>query len=232
MQLNKYIAHAGVCSRRSAAQLIKMGQITINHAIEKNPGYRVQEKDVVRYKKQVVTPQEPLYIILNKPAECVSTTSDDKSRTTVIDLVQGAINQRAYPIGRLDYSTTGLLLLTNDGELSQKLAHPRFNIQKTYRVTVDRELEPKDIDHIREGVRLSDGRVKVDRVVLEHKTTALVTLHSGKKHVIKRIFGAFGYHVHGLDRIAFGNLTTYGLQRGSWRYLTKREISFLTKENN
>lgn len=233
MQLNKYLSHAGLCSRRDAVELIKTGQITINHGIETSPAYRVQENDVVRYNKKVVKlTEQPVYIILNKPAGFVSSTADEKGRRTVINIIGSSIKERIYPVGRLDYNTTGLLLLTNDGELAQKLAHPRFKIKKTYRVLLDRDVEYKDIENIKQGVRLSDGRVKVDRIYVarkDNKKSVFVTLHSGKKHIIKRIFGAFGYHVRGLDRVGFGPLNTRGLSKGKWRHLKKAEIELLSK---
>ncbi|MEX0671963.1 MAG: pseudouridine synthase, partial [Candidatus Babeliales bacterium] len=233
MQLNKYLAHAGVCSRREAEKIIREGLITINHAEVSDPGYRVKETDVVRYKKKIVKPEEKIYLLLNKPVGVVTTTSDDKKRPTVMDLIDWRkISQRVYPVGRLDYDTSGVLLMTNDGELSQKLAHPRYQVAKTYVVTLDKPVNPEDLDKIRKGIVIDRAKIKVDALAyLNQRKQDLVkmTIHSGKYRVIRRIFERFGYYVDRLDRVKFAGLSTRGLGRGNWRELTKKEIEQLCR---
>jgi 23S rRNA pseudouridine2605 synthase len=232
MQLNKYIAHAGVCSRRKAAELVLAGAVTVNGKVEINPSYQVQPTDVVRVNGKKVVAEHKIYIILNKPTNCIATVSDEKGRRTVIDLLKPDITQRVYPIGRLDRETTGILVLTNDGDLAQKLAHPRYEVKKTYYVVLNKALEPQHAQALRLGVRLEDGISKVDSVapVAPMKKNILhVTLHSGKYRVIRRMFETLGYEVIELDRIVFATLTKKGLPRGMWRFLTKKELQDLQK---
>ncbi len=233
MQLNKYIAHAGVCSRRDAEKLIRDGLITINHAIQSDPGYRVKDDDVVRYKKKVVRLEKKVYLLFNKPAGVVTTTSDDKGRATVLEFIdKRKIKERLYPVGRLDYATSGVLLLTNDGELAQKLAHPRYKMEKTYLVTLDQRVAPKDLEKIRDGVRMDGQKIKVDSLSYLNKQKqdlVKMTIHSGKYRVIRRIFERFGYRVEKLDRIGFAGLSVRGLGRGQWRALEDKEIDRLKK---
>ena len=233
MQLNKYLAHAGICSRRDAERLIREGLITINHAEVSDPGYRVKENDVVRYKKKVVQLEKKIYVLLNKPTGTVTTTADDKKRPTVMDcLDKRKIKERLYPVGRLDWDTSGALLMTNDGELAQKLAHPRYKVEKTYIVTLDKYVSPADLDKIREGVRMDGQKIKVDSLGFIHKKKhdlVKMVIHSGKYRVIRRIFERFWYRVERLDRVKFGTLSTRGLGRGEWRFLTPKEIQRLKK---
>ncbi len=233
MQLNKYLAHAGICSRRQAEGYIRQGLVTINHAIVTEPGYRVQPDDQVRYKKKVVRLEQKMYLLVNKPVGVVTTTTDDKGRPTVMDLLKPKkIKKRLYPVGRLDYATSGVLLLTNDGELAQKLAHPRYKIAKTYLVHLDKPIAPGDLDKIRIGVRIDNQRIKVDALsYLNKRKQDLVkmTIHSGKYRVIRRIFERFGYSVKKLDRISFAGLSAKGLSHGQWRELKPAEVERLQK---
>jgi 23S rRNA pseudouridine2605 synthase len=233
MHLVKYISQSGIASRRKANMLIKDGQITINHFPITDPTYIVKDKDTVRYQKKVLRLQELSYIVLNKPAGCVSTANDPEGRPTIFNHIIGLQQKNLHSIGRLDFNTTGVLIMTNDGTLTDQLAHPRHNIRKTYRVTLDRVLESKDLQKIREGVHLSDGIIKIDDVKLGNikaEANAIVTIHSGKKHIIKRIFGHLGYHVRELDRVSFAGISYKRVARGSWRNLTKSEIEKLTEE--
>lgn len=232
IRLNVFLAHAGLCSRRMADELIKKGEITINHGVIKEPGYKIKDNDTVRYKKKVVKLGAiPLVTIaLNKPAGFITTVSDDKNRETVMDLLDSKIKTRVYPIGRLDRNTTGLLLLTNDGDLANGLAHPKFNIKKVYHVTLSRELTDDHLELIKKGVRLVDGFIKVDNIARDmQKYRAKVTLHSGKYRIVRRIFESLGYTVRKLDRINFGGITKKGLPEGQYRFLSKTEVDALKK---
>lgn len=230
MQLNKFLAHSGLCSRRNAALLIKEGRVKVNGKTVIEPGYAVTEKDSVTANGKKVTIESKLYIIINKPKGYIATVSDDKGRQTVLDLLSDNIKKRVYPVGRLDRDTTGLLLLTNDGELTQRLAHPKYQVQKTYVALLDRELESEDMLKIKAGRRLSDGQVRVDSInFLPHKgrNHVSVSLHSGKYRVIRRLFESVGYTVISLDRIKFASITKSGLQQGTWRFLTIGELKKL-----
>lgn len=227
MKLNHYVAASGICSRRKASELIKEGEITVNHYPVTDPSYEVQEKDTIRYKKKEIKPESYIYILLNKPAKFLSVRSDAKGRPTVFDLID--IKQRINPVGRLDYDTTGLLLLTNDGELNQKLAHPKHEVPKTYQVVIDRQLDHKDVLKLQKGVRLEDGKVVVDEIAFvdPSKLNIKVTLHSGKYRVIRRLFAFLGYDVLKLDRVAYAGLTKKGLPQGAYRRLRPQEIEML-----
>ncbi len=230
MQLNKYLAHTGVCSRRKAADVIKDGFIKVNNVIISEPGYQVKSGDEVKMGNKIIKAERKLYIVLNKPKDCLVTVSDEKGRRTVLDLLRPAISLRVYPVGRLDRNTTGVLLLTNDGELTQKLAHPRYEIQKTYSVVLDEPLKSSDIQKIKTGVRLYDGNVMVDHISLiqgKRRKWVHITLHSGKYRIIRRLFEALGYEVVRLDRTECAGLTKHGLQQGSWRILTGQEVQRL-----
>lgn len=228
-RLNVYISHAGYCSRRKADELIKMGEITINHAVQKKPGYLVEEKDTVRHKKMVIRPGKIsfVYIIMNKPTGAITSAADDKNRLTVIDLL-GPKVKRVFPIGRLDIKTTGALLLTNDGELSHKLAHPKFKVKKVYQVTLSKDLTRTDFEKIKKGLFLKDGPLKVDNISCAmQKNKVRVTIHSGKNRIVRRIFESLGYTVRKLIRLNFAGITTRGIEAGKWRYLTPTEIKKL-----
>jgi 23S rRNA pseudouridine2605 synthase len=225
--LNKYLAHAGIDSRRKTVELIKSGMIRVNGQVITDPSYKVIEKDHVKVGNRLVAAESRMYILLNKPVGFVSTVSDDKNRPTVLSLIDVKTKARLYPVGRLDKDTTGLLVMTNDGELTQRLAHPSYEVQKSYRIFLDKPLEHEHLETIKEGVRLIDGRVRVDHIAPMHGTHAravTVTLHSGRYRVVRRLFEHFGYVVKALDRYKFSQLTQQGLAVGHWRYLTPQEI--------
>jgi 23S rRNA pseudouridine2605 synthase len=228
--LNKFLADAGICSRRKAADAIKQGMVTVNGAVVKEPGYKVQPSDLVKIGNAIVRQEEKVYILLNKPKDYITTVSDEKGRKTVMDLIEGATNARLYPVGRLDRNTLGLLLLTNDGELSNKLSHPRSQVYKVYEVTVHPGLTPHAITQIKQGIMLEDGMIQADEVevVPGTKNTVIgLLLHSGRHHIVRRIFDYLGYTVKKLDRIAYAGLTKHGLQLGAWRHLTQQEVMTL-----
>jgi len=232
--LNTYLAHAGICSRRKAADLVTSGLVRVNQHVMRDPGYRVQPEDVVEVSGENITPEEHVYILLNKPKDYVTTVSDERGRKTVMDLVADAGRVRLYPIGRLDRTTTGLLLMTNDGDLAQKLAHPRYEVQKTYIVTLDRNVSIGDVRSIMKGVELDDGKVQVDDVAYTGTTKkeVMVVLHSGKYRVVRRIFEHLGYDVRKLDRVEYAGLTKKRLPSGMWRYLTPKEVATLKNMEN
>jgi len=230
MPLNKYLSFSGICSRRKAVEFIKAGLVKVNDKVVKIPQRRVADDDKVYFKNKLVVPDQKIYVLLNKPKDFVTTLSDQSGRNTVIDLVKGATKKRIYPIGRLDRATTGLLLLTNDGQLTQKLAHPKYEVKKVYAVVLNRPLKFEDIKTIREGITLKDGVVKVDRVHYvagKSKTHVKVELHSGKNRIVRRIFEHFGYGVVKLDRINYAGLTKRGVRLGQWRFLTSSEVKQL-----
>lgn len=232
MQINKYIAHSGVCSRRRADQLVAEGAISVNNMIMKDPAYRLQKDDVVAWKGKVLKPEQHVYIMLNKPAGFVTTTSDEKNRRTVLDLVKLNKKVRLYPIGRLDRATTGLLLLTNDGSFAQKMAHPRTGVVKRYHITLSNPLSPKHFVLLKNGIRLEDGFMKPDRLVFvkgSNRRELLIELHSGKNRIIRRMFRHVGHNVKALDRHWYAGLTKRGVMKGSWRYLTADEVRKLQK---
>jgi 23S rRNA pseudouridine2605 synthase len=230
IRLNKYIAQSGVCSRRKADELIVAGEVAVNDRIVTELGFRVQPSDDVWCSGQQVVLEQPVYVLLNKPEGAISSASDEKHRITVCDLVRKAASERLYPVGRLDAMTTGVLVMTNDGELSQKLTHPSNKISKTYEVKLSKIVKDNDIRRIIKGVRLSDGVVKVDsvsHVKNKHKSFVQVVLHSGKNRVVRRLFEELGYEVRSLDRVALAHLTYRGVSRGAWRYLSHKEVATL-----
>jgi len=231
MRLNKYIAHSGICSRRQAAEYVKAGQVSVNGEVEKNPAYQVQAGDVVRYKGKAVRPEErKVYLLMNKPKDVISTVSDDRGRRTVIDLLKGRIEERIFPVGRLDRNTTGLLVLTNDGDLTKKLSHPSHKVKKIYHITLDKPLKEADLERIREGIELEEGIARVDGAsYLEDrpKTQVGLELHIGWNRIVRRIFEHLGYQVERLDRVYFAGLTKKDLPRGFWRHLTRQEVIML-----
>jgi len=229
MPLNKYLAHSGVASRREAVQLVVAGSVRVNGELVKEPGYRVKAKDQVELRGMPVRAEKKIYLLLNKPRDCVATCRDERGRRTVLSLLAGHVRQRVYPVGRLDRGTTGLLLLTNDGALAQMLAHPKYEVEKRYSVTLDRPLAGDDGVRIKRGVRLVDGVVRVDALHRSVKRGDEVTivLHSGKNRVVRRLFERLGYRVAKLDRIAYAGLSPRELPRGAWRPLTVAEIDRL-----
>lgn len=226
MTLNKYLAHSGISSRREAANIIKEGKVKVNGAVLTEPGYRVQEGDQITFDDKVMKPQKNLvYILLNKPKGFITTTEDEKGRRTVMELVANAETDRIYPIGRLDRNTTGVLLMTNDGDLTQKLSHPSYNCKKIYQVTLTEPLTKRDFDKIVAGITLEDGPIKVDALAfLEKKNEIGIEIHSGKNRIVRRIFESLGYVVEKLDRVVFAGLTKKNVSRGKWRFLTEKEV--------
>jgi 23S rRNA pseudouridine2605 synthase len=234
--LNKYIAHSGVCSRRDAAELVKQGKITVNDKIVTEPGTKVSPRDLVKMAgKKVTISRNFVYILLNKPKDYITTTEDPQGRKTVLQLIRHATSERVYPVGRLDRNTSGVLLLTNDGDLAQKLAHPKHEIKKIYHVSLDKILSKAHFDQIIEGVQLEDGLAGVDALAYadaKDKSQVGLEIHSGKNRIVRRIFEQLGYDVKNLDRVMYAGLTKKNVQRGKWRLLTEKEIRILKYLNS
>ena len=230
-RLNKFIAHAGLCSRREAAEWVKAGKIKVNGKVEKNPAIMVTPTDRIEYQgNQVRIEEKKVYLLMNKPKDTITTVSDDRARRTVMDLVQGKYDVRLYPVGRLDRNTTGLLLLTNDGELTKKLTHPSHEIKKIYHVFLDREFAAKDLAKLKKGIKIDDGFIKPDKVdpVKNGQPNEVgVEIHSGRNRIVRRMFEALDYRVLKLDRVYFAGLTKKDLPRGRFRELTERELIML-----
>ena len=226
LRLNRYIANAGICSRREADELIEAGQITVNGAVITEMGYKVKRSDVVKYGKKLLNPERMVYLLINKPKDYITTTEDPDDRRTVMDLVAGACEERIYPVGRLDRNTTGLLLLTNDGELAKKLTHPSSNIKKIYQAELDKPITTEDFEAMQAGFELEDGFVKPDDLGIVTPDAIVVGLeiHSGKNRIVRRMFEHFGYEVQKLDRTVFAGLNKKDLPRGKWRFLTEKEV--------
>lgn len=233
--LNKFIAHAGVCGRREAAEMVKAGKVTVNGDKLFEPGYKVSQADKVTVKgKEIFLQKNNVYILLNKPKDFITTSNDPEGRKTVLDLVKGATLERVYPVGRLDRNTTGVLLLTNDGELAQKLTHPSFEVKKIYEVTLDKPVSKKDLDQIVSGVNLEDGFVQADSVGYadtKSKNVVGIEIHSGRNRIVRRIFEHLGYDVKSLDRVMFANLTKKNVERSKWRHLNEKEVRLLKYMN-
>lgn len=229
IRLNKLISNAGICARREADNLIQAGYITVNGQIITTLGYQVQLTDVVRYRNQILTTDRPVYILLNKPKDYITTVRDPQGRKTVLDLVKQAYQLRVYPVGRLDRNTTGLLLLTNDGQLAHKLAHPASQVTKAYEVSLAQPMLAADLRAIEDGVILTDGVVKIDQlaIVSRDRKTLGIEIHMGKNRIIRRLFEHLGYQIVKLDRVVYANLTKKNLPRGQWRLLIDREIKYL-----
>ncbi len=237
LPLNKYIAHGGICSRREAANLIRAGKVMVNGQPVTEPGTKVFPTDLVKVGgKKVTISRNFVYILLNKPKDYITTTDDPEGRRTVLDLIRNATEERVFPVGRLDRNTSGVLLLTNDGDLSQKLAHPSHEIKKIYHVVLDKPLTRGDFDKIMSGqLELEDGVASVDAMAYEDakdKTQIGLEIHSGRNRIVRRIFEHLGYDVRGLDRVMYAGLTKKNVQRGKWRLLTEREIRILKYLNS
>lgn len=228
MPLNKYIAHSGVCSRRDAVDIIKSGKVKVNNAVINEPGFKISLSDIVVVNGKKITPVKNLvYILINKPKDYITTTEDERGRKTVLDLLKNATKEKVYPVGRLDRNTSGVLLLTNDGDLTQKLTHPSNEIKKVYAVTLDKPLSKAHFDDILKGVPLEDGTAHVDSVAYTDnadKTQIGVEIHSGRNRIVRRIFEHYGYDVKNLDRVIFAGLTKKNVERGRWRFLTEKEV--------
>ena len=230
MRLNRFLAHAGICSRRDADALIADGMVTVNGKIITEMGFKVGPTDDVRYAGERLKSERKMYVLLNKPKGFITTVDDEKARKTVMDLVANACKERIYPVGRLDRATTGVLLLTNDGALAKKLTHPSHGAKKIYQVTLDKPFEPGDMVKLKQGLTLEDGPVMVDRAELVKEDdlyTLGVELHVGRNRIVRRMFAHLGYEVVKLDRTSFAGLTKKSLERGHYRILNEKEISFL-----
>ncbi|MEP7258639.1 MAG: pseudouridine synthase [Flavitalea sp.] len=231
MPLNKYIAHAGICSRRDAAEVVRSGKVHVNGQPITEPGFKVSDKDDIRVQgKKISATKHLVYILLNKPKDHITTTEDPEGRKTVMDLVKKATPERVYPVGRLDRNTTGVMLLTNDGELAQKLSHPSYQVRKIYEVTLDKPLVKKDFDSLLNGITLEDGFIAPDSLAYadgRDKSVIGIEIHSGKNRIVRRIFEKLGYDVRNLDRVMYANLTKKNVERGKWRFLIEKEVRLL-----
>ena len=230
LRLNKFLANAGVCSRREADDFIQAGVVTVNGQVVTELGTKVLRTDDICFHDQPVSLEKKVYVLLNKPKDYVTTSDDPQNRKTVMDLVKHACNERIYPVGRLDRNTTGVLLLTNDGELASKLTHPKFLKKKVYHVYLDKKVTLHDLKQIAEGIQLDDGEIRADAVDYAHetdKTQVGIEIHSGRNRIVRRIFESLGYRVVKLDRVQFAGLTKKNVRRGDWRYLTEKEVEML-----
>lgn len=231
IRLNRFIAQAGICSRREADDLIAKGHVKVNDKVITELGLKVDPaKDKIEYKGKVLKPQNFVYILLNKPKNMITTTSDPQGRKTVLDAVADATTERVFPVGRLDRNTTGLILLTNDGDLAKKLTHPSHRVRKIYYVTLDKPVSEDDMQRLLDGITLEDGEAKVDKIdyaMGQERNEVGVEIHSGKNRIVRRMFEALGYQIEKLDRTALGSLTKKNLPRGNWRILSETEVSYL-----
>jgi len=236
MPLNKYVAHCGICSRRDAVPLIKEGKMRVNDVVILEPGFKVNPNDIVTFGGKKILPEKNLvYILLNKPKDYITTLDDPEGRKTVLDLLRGVTAERIFPVGRLDRNTTGVLLLTNDGDLTQKLSHPSHEVRKIYEVKLDKPLGKLDFERILNGLDLEDGFVRADSLAYtdpKDKSIIGIELHSGRNRIVRRMFESLGYDVRNLDRVMFGNLTKKNVERGKWRYLVEKEIRLLKFMNS
>jgi 23S rRNA pseudouridine2605 synthase len=230
IRLNKYLANAGVCSRREADDFIQAGVVTVNGEVVTELGTKVLRTDKVMFHDQLVSLEKKVYVLLNKPKDYVTTSDDPQQRKTVMELVKDACPERIYPVGRLDRNTTGVLLLTNDGELASKLTHPKFLKKKIYHVYLDKNLTAADMQQIADGIQLEDGEIHADAIEYASptdKSQVGIEIHSGKNRIVRRIFESLGYHVTKLDRVQFCGLTKKNVRRGDWRFLTEKEVDML-----
>ena len=230
IRLNKFMANAGICSRREADEFIQAGEVLVNGVPVTELGTKITRNDTVTFRGKVVTLERKIYVLLNKPKDCVTTSDDPQGRLTVMDIVRNACTERIYPVGRLDRNTTGVLLLTNDGDLASKLTHPKFIKKKIYHVWLDKDVSEEDMQRIADGIELEDGPIQPDAVSYATETDRNqvgIEIHSGRNRIVRRIFEALGYRVVKLDRDYFAGLTKKNLQRGRWRYLTQQEVNML-----
>ena len=230
IRLNKFLANAGICSRREADEFITAGVVSVNGVVVTELGTKVHRNDEVKFHDQPVNIEKKVYILLNKPKDCVTTSDDPQERKTVMDFVKNACKERIYPVGRLDRNTTGVLLLTNDGEMASKLTHPKYLKKKIYHVYCDKNVTKADLDQIVQGITLEDGEIHADAVSYASETDKSqvgIEIHSGKNRIVRRIFEHLGYKVIKLDRVYFAGLTKKGLRRGDWRFLTENEVNML-----
>ena len=231
IRLNKYISNSGVCSRREADVLISEGKIKINNQVVTVLGTKVNKEDIVIYNGKILKAENHKYILINKPKNCITTVKDTHERKTVMDIIEGVCDERLYPVGRLDRDTTGLLLMTNDGELTTRLTHPSFGIKKKYVIQLENSIHPDSLKEMVKGIPLDDGEVKYDDVIYGRqqtdRTQLIVTLHSGKNRVIRRTMEYFDKTLLHLDRIEFAGIKKGNLQRGNWRFLDPKEVGYL-----
>jgi 23S rRNA pseudouridine2605 synthase len=230
VRLNKFLANAGICSRREADEFIAAGVVSVNGEVVTELGTKIKRTDEVKFHDQPVSVERKVYVLLNKPKDCVTTSDDPQDRKTVMHCVKDACKERIYPVGRLDRNTTGVLLLTNDGDLASKLTHPKFLKKKIYHVYCDKNVTKADLDQIAAGITLEDGEIHADAISYASDTDKKqvgIEIHSGKNRIVRRIFESLGYKVIKLDRVYFAGLTKKGLKRGDWRYLTEQEVNFL-----
>ena len=230
IRLNKFMANAGICSRREADEFIQAGEVLVNGVPVTELGTKITRNDTVTFRGKVVTLERKIYVLLNKPKDCVTTSDDPQGRLTVMDIVRNACTDRIYPVGRIDRNTTGVLLLTNDGDLASKLTHPKFIKKKIYHVWLDKDVSEEDMQRIADGIELEDGPIQPDAVSYATETDRNqvgIEIHSGRNRIVRRIFEALGYRVVKLDRVYFAGLTKKNLQRGRWRYLTQQEVNML-----
>ncbi len=230
LRLNRYLANAGICSRREADEYIKTGLVTVNGVVVTEMGIRVKVGDDVRFNGSRLNPEKKVYIVMNKPKDCITTLNDPQKRKTVFDLLGAAGPERVYPVGRLDRSTTGVLLLTNDGELTKQLTHPKYKKKKIYHVYLNKQISKEEMQKLIDGVELDDGLITVDAINYsntENKKQIGVEIHSGRNRIVRRMFEHIGFRVEKLDRVYFAGLTKKNLTRGKWRYLSEKEINML-----
>ena len=230
IRLNKFLANAGICSRREADEFIAAGVVSVNGEIVTELGTKIKRTDEVKFHDEPVSVEKKAYVLLNKPKDCVTTSDDPQARKTVMDCVKDACKERIYPVGRLDRNTTGVLLLTNDGDLASKLTHPKYLKKKIYHVYCDKNVTKADLDQIAAGITLEDGEIRADAISYASETDKKqvgIEIHSGKNRIVRRIFESLGYKVVKLDRVYFAGLTKKGLKRGDWRYLTEMEVNML-----
>ena len=230
VRLNRYLANAGVCSRREADTFIQAGVVKVNGVVVTELGSKVKRSDEVMFHDQTISMEKKVYVLLNKPKDYVTTSDDPQNRKTVMDLVKNACRERIYPVGRLDRSTTGVLLFTNDGDLATKLTHPQYLKKKIYHVYCDKNVTAADIRQIAEGIMLEDGEIHADAIDYAHETDKKqvgIEIHSGRNRIVRRIFEHFGYKVVKLDRVYFAGLTKKNVKRGDWRFLTQDEVNML-----
>lgn len=230
IRLNKYIASTGICSRRQADEFITAGLITVNGKLVTELGVRISPADHVKYNGETLREEKKVYILMNKPRDYITTVEDPHAKKTVLELVKGACKERIYPVGRLDRNTTGVLLLTNDGELTKRLTHPKFEKLKIYHVFLNKNLKQADMEKVATGITLEDGFIKADSINYadpSDKSQVGIEIHSGRNHIVRRIFESLNYEVAKLDRVYFAGLTKKNLRRGAWRFLTEKEITML-----
>jgi len=230
IRLNKYLASTGLCSRREADEFISAGLVTVNGKLITEMGVKIRPGDQVKYNGESVREERKIYILINKPKDYITTMEDPHAKKTILDLIKGACKERVYPVGRLDRNTTGVLLLTNDGELTKKLTHPKFEKLKIYHVHLNKNLKVSDLEKIATGISLEDGLIKADAISFadpNDKSQVGIEIHSGRNHIVRRIFESLGYEVVKLDRVYFAGLTKKNLHRGEWRYLSEKEVNML-----